>query len=423
MVNGYVRGQSDQLALSLLEELKYVLLQQENHIAKQAVEIERLNRENEQLRGDITRMKDDSSVYDEELMKSAPSSPESERKKNDERPNSEMKTDQSDDDEPKELVPKMIYRLNKDQDDKADGKTGSNSDLAEVINPQSIKEAKENIAKSISHATNRPTTFIQSSSHEMQKPPLTYDPTLLRQNPQEPPIIGAKAHEQHQHEHQHEQQQRHQHPQQQQQHQHQHQQQPHPPQQQHPGNGGEIRGRGRSESLPINSYNMNDHANNYQINQTTAFQRRAERQSLSRSSCSADLSQAYGPYVDQQAVYEQNFGHNFGFGNEQYANGNNNLDQNLRPVDIAMYHNNWPNQLGQGVSDQNYTQNPLTPNSITSNATDQSGDQPRARKLNENCRCQFCGKCFQVWQAKTDALQCNFLEFVAFETARANPHQ
>ena len=39
-------------------------------------------------------MKDDSSVYDEELMKSAPSSPESERKKNDERPNSEMKTDQ-----------------------------------------------------------------------------------------------------------------------------------------------------------------------------------------------------------------------------------------------------------------------------------------------------------------------------------------
>lgn len=42
---------------------------------------------------DITRMKDEKWYEDEELMKSAPNSPETERKKQEERPNSEMKTD------------------------------------------------------------------------------------------------------------------------------------------------------------------------------------------------------------------------------------------------------------------------------------------------------------------------------------------
>ena len=70
--------------------------------------------------------------------------------------------------------------------------------------------------------------------------------------------------------------------------------------------------------------------------------------------------------------------------------------QNLRPVDISMY-GNWQGQMNQNVGDgSNYAQTPLTPNSNTSSGLDQNGDQPRARKLNENCRCQFCGKCFQV---------------------------
>ena len=38
----------------------------------------------------------------------------------------------------------------------------------------------------------------------------------------------------------------------------------------------------------------------------------------------------------------------------------------------------------------------LTPNSTSSSNLDPSGDQPRARKLNENCRCSYCNKCFQV---------------------------
>jgi len=67
---------------------------------------------------------------------------------------------------------------------------------------------------------------------------------------------------------------------------------------------------------------------------------------------------------------------------------------------MAMYHPNWSGQMGQGVNEQtNYSQ-ALTPNSTTSSTLDQSGDQPRARKLNENCRCQFCGKCFQVSKSK-----------------------
>ena len=60
---------------------------------------------------------------------------------------------------------------------------GISSDLAEVINPQNIKEAKESIAKSIYQHTNKPTTYIPPS-HEMQKPTLAYDPTTIRQNPQ-----------------------------------------------------------------------------------------------------------------------------------------------------------------------------------------------------------------------------------------------
>lgn len=364
MVNGYVRGQSDLRALSLLEELKYVLLQQDHQIAKQAVEIERLNRENEQLRGEITRLKDDPWYEDEEIMKSAPNSPESERKMNgdDERPNSEMKSDKSEDDEePTELVPKMIFRLNKEKElEKA---RGSNSDLSEVINPQNIKEAKENIAKSIYHATNNPTTFIPQSN-EMQQTKLKYDPSLVRQNPQGPPIHVDLEKE---------------------------------PKTLHPG---EMR-RGRSESLP-NTYNENDQAAaNYHLSQTTAYQRRAERQSLSRSSCSTDLTQPYGPFVEQQPVYDASYGQNYCYGNDQYPNGNNTDQQNLRPVDMTMYHSNWPGQMGQGVNDQSNYSQALTPNSTTSSSLDQSGDQPRARKLNENCRCQFCGKCFQSsWHLK-----------------------
>ena len=61
---------------------------------------------------------------------------------------------------------------------------------------------------------------------------------------------------------------------------------------------------------------------------------------------------------------------------------------------MGMYQE-WGGQLG--VADS-YSQ-ALTPNSTTSsnnNISEQNGDQPRARKLNENCRCQYCGKCFQV---------------------------
>jgi len=134
----------------------------------------------------------------------------------------------------------MIYRLNKDKEQEAEKSRGSNNDLAEVINPQNIKEAKENIAKSIYHATNKQTTFIPPS-HEMHKVPLQYDPTLVRQNPQGPPL--AELVEQHREINNEE-------------------------------KTNEIR-RGRSESLP-NSYNVSDP--NYQLSQTTAYQRRAERQ-------------------------------------------------------------------------------------------------------------------------------------------------
>ena len=132
----------------------------------------------------------------------------------------------------------MIFRLNKEKElEKA---RGSNSDLSEVINPQNIKEAKENIAKSIYHATNNPTTFIPQSN-EMQQTKLKYDPSLVRQNPQGPPIHVDLEKE---------------------------------PKTLHPG---EMR-RGRSESLP-NTYNENDQAAaNYHLSQTTAYQRRAERQ-------------------------------------------------------------------------------------------------------------------------------------------------
>ena len=78
----------------------------------------------------------------------------------------------------------MIFRLNKEKElERSEKAKGSNSDLAEVINPQNIKEAKESIAKSIYQHTNKPTTYIPPS-HEMQKPTLAYDPTLIRQNPQ-----------------------------------------------------------------------------------------------------------------------------------------------------------------------------------------------------------------------------------------------
>jgi hypothetical protein len=46
----------------------------------------------------------------------------------------------------------MVFRLNKEKEaarERAEKEKGSNQDLAEVINPQSIKEAKENIKRSI----------------------------------------------------------------------------------------------------------------------------------------------------------------------------------------------------------------------------------------------------------------------------------
>ncbi|CAG5095349.1 Oidioi.mRNA.OKI2018_I69.XSR.g14147.t1.cds [Oikopleura dioica] len=85
MVSEYIRGQSDLRALSLLEELKYVLLQQDMHIAKQAIEIERLNKENEKLRGDITRLKETPKdiLFCDADMNSAPNSPKAERREED----------------------------------------------------------------------------------------------------------------------------------------------------------------------------------------------------------------------------------------------------------------------------------------------------------------------------------------------------
>lgn len=373
MVSEYIRGQSDLRALSLLEELKYVLLQQDMHIAKQAIEIERLNKENEKLRGEVSRLKESPSLFSDADMNSAPNSPKAERREEDMK--SEKSEDDSESDEPKELVPKMIFRLNKEKEsekeqENQEKRRETEQELAEVINPANIKEAKENINKSISQALNR-REMLAAHQEEMARPPLLYDPTLARQNPQGPPqsaqfnLRNPFATQSNRANNEHE-----------------------------LGNEENNNPRSRrSESLPNTTFPPQQNPTeqiNQQMYQTTAFQRRHDRQNLSRTGCGGELQQ-FNQYVDN-GVYDQVYGYGFS------DSFNNSVDQQntLHPM-----YQTW--QLGptpMTATQDGYGQ-ALTPNSTSSSNLDPSSDQPRARKLNENCRCSYCNKCFQsTWHLK-----------------------
>jgi len=111
---------------------------------------------------------------------------------------------------------------------------------------------------------------------------------------------------------------------------------------------------------------------------------------LSRTGCGGELQQ-FNQYVDN-GVYDQVYGYGFS------DSFNNSVDQQntLHPM-----YQTW--QLGptpMTATQDGYGQ-ALTPNSTSSSNLDPSSDQPRARKLNENCRCSYCNKCFQsTWHLK-----------------------
>lgn len=352
MVNGYSRGQSDLRALSLLEELKYVLLQQDHQIAKQSIEIERLAKENEQLRGDITRLKEEPIWYDPDAMSvnSSPTSPETERKKKESTSMGSDRGDKSDEDEsnePKHLVPKMIFRLNKEKEEEKETakpvQAKAQQEIAEVINPLHIKEAKSIIASKIYEQTNKPPTFVQQNQ-EMSKAPIQYDPATARQNPQAPPTL-------------------------------------------------------------IHPTAQDDQMNNQIPNQMTAYTHREHRrQSFSRASAGSYPTHHQNP--NQPNPYQ-------GFGVQPQDQPNNeflvdeHIDNNYPPYSQYQDYSNgnqqvfgsWPNnQLTPDVY-SGHPQMATTPNSTTSSTGE---DAPRpARRLNENCKCQFCGKLFQSsWHLK-----------------------
>jgi hypothetical protein len=143
-----------------------------------------LNKENEHLRGEVTRLKEEPIWYDPDAMSvnSSPTSPETERKKKESTSMGSDRGDKSDEDEsnePKHLVPKMIFRLNKEKDeDPKESKpvqAKAQAEIAEVINPLHIKEAKNIIASKIYEQTNKPPTFVQQNQ-EMSKAPIQCDP-------------------------------------------------------------------------------------------------------------------------------------------------------------------------------------------------------------------------------------------------------
>lgn len=355
MVNSYPRGQSDLRALSLLEELKYVLLQQDHQIAKQSIEIERLNKENEHLRGEVTRLKEEPIWYDPDAMSvnSSPTSPETERKKKESTSMGSDRGDKSDEDEsnePKHLVPKMIFRLNKEKDeDPKESKpvqAKAQAEIAEVINPLHIKEAKNIIASKIYEQTNKPPTFVQQNQ-EMSKAPIQYDPATARQNPQAPPTLAVPS---------------------------------------------------------------NDDLNNQIQNQMTAYTHREQRrQSFSRPPGNPQYPPQTNPMHQNPSDPYQNYP----------VQGQDQTNQNDYLVDEHI-DNNYPqyNQY-QDFSNGNqqvfgnwqhsqltpdvyagHPQMATTPNSTTSSNGDEGALRP-ARRLNENCKCQFCGKLFQSsWHLK-----------------------